>query len=108
MSDFSFMDKMKDEDAYLFKRCIRRLLDSTFIVADRDERLYEFISAEGNQYDINVYLGAIGYKVVVEDRMKVAMLQQADEDVDTVGLKRISLYRFNQKEIRLLLVVWML
>ena len=105
MSDFSFMDKMKDEDAYLFKRCIRRLLDSTFIVADRDERLYEFISAEGNQYDINVYLGAIGYKVVVEDRMKVAMLQQADEDVDTVGLKRISLYRFNQKE---LLVVWML
>ena len=108
MSDFSFMDKMKDEDAYLFKRCIRRLLDSTFIVADRDERLYEFISAEGNQYDINVYLGVIGYKVVVEDRMKVAMLQQADEDVDTVGLKRISLYRFNQKEIRLLLVVWML
>ena len=108
MSDFSFMDKMKDEHAYLFKRCIRRLLDSTFIVADRDERLYEFISAEGNQYDINVYLGAIGYKVVVEDRMKVAMLQQADEDVDTVGLKRISLYRFNQKEIRLLLVVWML
>ena len=108
MSDFSFMNKMKDEDAYLFKRCIRRLLDSTFIVADRDEMLYEFISAEGNQYDINVYLGAIGYKVVVEDRMKVAMLQQADEDVDTVGLKRISLYRFNQKEIRLLLVVWML
>ena len=108
MSDFSFMDKMKDEDAYLFKRCIRRLLDSTFIVADRDERLYGFISAEGNQYDINIYLGAIGYKVVVEDRMKVAMLQQADEDVDTVGLKRISLYRFNQKEIRLLLVVWML
>lgn len=108
MSDFSFMDKMKDEDAYLFKRCIRKLLDSTFIVADKDERLYGFISAEGNQYDINVYLGAIGYKVVVEDRMKVAMLQQADEDVDTVGLKRISLYRFNQKEIRLLLVVWML
>ena len=108
MSDFSFMSKMKDEDAYLFKRCIRKLLDSTFIVADKDERLYEFISAETNQYDINVYLGAIGYKAVVEDRMKVAMLQQADEDVDTVGLKRISLYRFNQKEIRLLIVVWML
>ena len=108
MSDFSFMNKMKEEDAYLFKRCIRKLLDSTFIVADKDERLYEFISAETNQYDINVYLGAIGYKAVVEDRMKVAMLQQADEDVDTVGLKRISLYRFNQKEIRLLIVVWML
>ena len=80
MSDFSFMNKMNDEDAYLFKRCIRKLLDSTFIVADRDEKLYEFISSESNQYDINVYLAAIGYKAVVEDRMKVAMLQQADED----------------------------
>ena len=54
MSDFSFMNKMNDEDAYLFKRCIRKLLDSTFIVADRDEKLYEFISSESNQNDINV------------------------------------------------------
>ena len=108
MSDFSFMNKMNDEDAYLFKRCIRKLLDSTFIVADRDEKLYEFISSESNQYDINVYLAAIGYKAVVEDRMKVAMLQQADEDKETVGLKRLSLYRFNQKEIKMLLVIWLL
>ena len=108
MSDFSFMNKMNDEDAYLFKRCIRKLLDSTFIVADRDEKLYEFISSESNQYDINVYRAAIGYKAVVEDRMKVAMLQQADEDKETVGLKRLSLYRFNQKEIKMLLVIWLL
>ena len=43
MSDFSFMRKMNDEDAYLFKRCIRKLLDATFLVADRDERLYEVL-----------------------------------------------------------------
>lgn len=108
MNDFSFMNKMNDDDAYLFKRCIRKLLDVTFILADKDEKLYDFISSESNQYDINTYLSAIGYKVVVEDRMKVAMLQQNDEDIETVGIKRINLYRFDRKQIRLLLVLWLL
>ena len=108
MDDFSFIKKMSDEDAYLFKRCIRKLLDATFIVADKDEKLYDFISAESNQYDVNTYLAAIGYKVVVEDRMRVAMLQQCDDDVETVGLKRINLYRFDSKQIKLLLVLWLL
>ncbi len=106
MSDYSFMEKMSGEDAYLFKRCIRKLLDATFIVEDRDEKLYEFIASESNQYDVNTYLAAIGYKVVVEERMKVAMLQQADEDVETVGLKRLNLYRFDTKQIQLLMVLW--
>lgn len=108
MNDFSFMNKMSDEDAYLFKRCIRKLLDVTFLLADKDEKLYDFISSESNQYDVNTYLSAIGYKVVVEDRMKVAMLQQNDEDMETVGIKRSNLYHFDQKQIRLLMVLWLL
>ncbi len=108
MGDFSFMKKMSEEDAYLFKRCIRKLLDATFIVADKEERLYDFISSESNQYDINTYLAAIGYKVVVEERMQVAMLQQNDDDIETVGLKRINLLRFEPKQVRLLLVLWLL
>jgi hypothetical protein len=102
------MKKMSEEDAYLFKKCIRKMLDTTFIVADKDEKLYDFISSESNQYDVNTYLSAIGYKVVVEERMKVAMLQQADEDVETVGLKRINLYRFDAKQVKLLMVLWLL
>ena len=45
MDDFNFMKTMNEEDAYLFKRCIRKMLDATFIVADKDEKLYEFISS---------------------------------------------------------------
>ena len=108
MGRLDFISKMSEEDAYLFKRCIRKLLDVTFIVADKDEKLYDFIASESNQYDANVYLGAIGYKVVVEDRMKVAMLQQSDDDVETVGLKRANLYRFDGKQVRLLMVLWLL
>lgn len=108
MGSFSFMDKMTDEEAYLFKRCIRQLLDATFIVADKEERLYDFIASESNQYDINTYLAAIGYQVVVEERMKIAMLQQNDDDIETVGLKRINLLRFDARQVRLLLVLWLL
>ena len=108
MNDFSFIGRMSEEDAYLFKRCIRKMLETTFIVADKDEKLYDFIASESNQYDVNIYLAAIGYKVVVEERMKVAMLQQADEDVETVGLKRINLYRFDSKQMKLLMVLWLL
>ena len=102
------INKRNDEDAYLFKRSIRKLLDATFIVADKDEKLYDFIAAESNHYDVNTYLSLIGYQVMVDDRLKVAMLQQHDEDVETVGLKRANLYRFDSKHIRLLLVLWML
>lgn len=84
------------------------MLDATFIVADKDEKLYDFISAESNQYDVNTYLSAIGYKVVVEERMGVAMLQQNDEDIETVGLKRINLFRFDTKQIKLLMALWLL
>lgn len=108
MNDFSFMQKMNEEDAYLFKRCIRKMLDTTFIVADKDEKLYNFLASESNQYDVNTYLAAIGYKVVVEERMKVAMLQQADEDAETIGLKRINLYRFDAKQVKLLMALWLL
>ena len=100
--------KWNEEDAYLFKRCIRKLLDATFLVADKDEKLYDFIVAESNHYDVNAYLSLIGYQVMVDDRLKVAMLQQHDEDLETVGLKRANLYRFDSKQIRLLLVLWML
>ena len=50
----------------------------------------------------------MGYKVVVDERMRVAMLQQADEDIETVGLKRINLYRFDTKQVKLLMTLWLL
>ena len=43
MQDLSFISNMSDEDAYLFKRCVRRLLDTTFLVKDKEEKLYQFV-----------------------------------------------------------------
>ena len=40
MSDIRLNLSIKEENNILFKRCIRKLLDSTFIVGDKDEKLY--------------------------------------------------------------------
>ena len=101
------MGKLKDEDAVLFKRCIRKLLDTTFIIEDRDEKLYQFISIESNHYDISAYLRIIGYDVIVEEKLKVVMLIQNEEDIDTVGIKRSNLLSFDNKQIQMLLVLWL-
>lgn len=108
MGEFDFLEKMKDEEETLFKRCIRKLLDTTFIIEDRDEKLYQYISVESNYYDISAYLRKIGYDVIVEDKLKVAMLIQNESDLDTVGIKRSNLVSFDGKQIQMLLVLWLL
>lgn len=108
MSEYDFLGRLKDEEAALFKRCIRRLLDGTFIIEDRDEKLYQYISIESNHFDISAYLRVIGYDVIVEDKLRVAMLIQNEEDVETVGIKRSNLKFFDTKQIQMLLVLWLL
>ena len=85
---FEFTEKMTDDERFLFKRSIRKLLDKTFLLGDKDEKLYEFVSPESRQIDINHYLSLMGYKMIVEERMRLAMLAVADEDAETPGLRR--------------------
>ena len=40
MSDIQLNISIKEENNILFKRCIRKLLDSTFIVGEKEEKLY--------------------------------------------------------------------
>lgn len=108
MGEFGFLERMKDEEAALFKRCIRKLLDTTFIIEERDEKLYQHISIESNQYDISAFLRMIGYDVIVEDKLRVAMLVQNETDLDTVGIKRSNLVKFDQTQVQMLLVLWLL
>jgi hypothetical protein len=108
MGNYDFLEKLKDDEALLFKRCIRKLLDATFIVEDRDEKLYQYISIESNHYDISSYLRIMGYDVIVEDKLKVAMLIQNEDDEDTVGIKRSNLLRFDNRQVQILMILWLL
>ena len=106
MSDIKLNISVKEENIILFKRCIRKLLDSTFIVGDEDENLYAFISRESNRQDVSDYLRMIGFDVLVDKNVRIAMLKPYEADEETVGLKRANVVTFTTEQYHLLLVLW--
>ena len=106
MSDIKLNISVKEENNILFKRCIRKLLDSTFIVGDKDEKLYAFISRESNRQDISDYLRMIGFDVFVDTNVRIAMLKPYEADEEAVGLKRANVVSFTTEQYHLLLVLW--
>ena len=106
MSDINLQITVKEESNHLFKRCIRKLLESTFILRDKDDKLYQFVSRESNRHDISDYLRMIGFDVILEEKTGVCMLVASEEDVDTVGLKRANVVTFSTLQYHLLLVCW--
>lgn len=106
MSDIKLNISVKEENNILFKRCIRKLLDSTFIVGDKDEKLYAFISRESNRQDVSDYLRMIGFDVLVDTNVRIAMLKPHEADEEAVGLKRANVVTFTTEQYHLLLVLW--
>lgn len=106
MSDICLQIAVKEESLHLFKRSVRKLLESTFILRNKDEKLYQFVSRESNRQDISEYLRMIGFDVIVDDKTGVCMLIASEEDADTVGLKRTNVVTFTTLQYHLLLVLW--
>ena len=106
MSDIRLNLSIKEENNILFKRCVRKLLDATFIVGEKDEKLYSFISRESNRQDISDYLRMMGYDVLVDTNVRIAMLKPYEADEETVGLKRANIVSFTSEQYHMLLVLW--
>lgn len=106
MSDIRLQISVKEESMHLFKRSIRKLLESTFILQGKDEKLYQFVSRESNRQDISEYLRMIGFDVIVDEKTGVCMLIASEEDAETVGLKRANVVTFTTLQYHLLLVLW--
>lgn len=106
MSDVRLNISIREENHLLFKRCVRKLLDSTFIVGDKDEKLYSFVSRESNRQDISDYLRMIGFDILVDTNVRIAMLKQYEADEESVGLKRANVLTFSAEQYHILLVLW--
>ncbi len=106
MADIGLHITIKEESNHLFKRCVRKLLESTFLLRDKDEKFYQFVSRESNRQDISEYLRMIGFDVIVDDKVGVCMLVSSEEDAETVGLKRANVVTFTTLQYHLLLVLW--
>ena len=106
MSEIKLNISIKEEHNILFKRCVRKLLESTFIVGDKEEKLYSFIARESNRQDISDYLRMMGFDVFLDDHVRIAMLKACEADEETVGLKRANSVTFTAEQYHLLLVLW--
>ncbi len=106
MSDIRLEISVKEESINLFKRSIRKLLESTFILQSKDEKLYQFVSRESNRQDISEYLRMIGFDVIIDEKTGVCMLIASEEDAETTGLKRANVVTFTTLQYHLLLVLW--
>ncbi len=106
MSDIRLNISVKEENSIWFKRCIRKLLDSTFIVGDKDEKLYAFIARESNRQDVSDYLRMMGFDVFVDTNVRISMLKPYEADEETTGLKRANVVSFTTEQYHLLLVLW--
>ncbi|MDD6258436.1 MAG: DUF4194 domain-containing protein [Erysipelotrichaceae bacterium] len=106
MNKYDYLEEMSDSEQILFKKSIRKLLDATFIVKDKDEKLYQFIARGSNRENISEYLRLIGYNLNVSDEQGVAMLYQDETDDENVGLKRTNLQSFDGTQVKFLLVLW--
>ena len=106
MSDIRLSISIKEENFVLFKRCIRKMLESTFMVGEKDETLYSYIARESNRQDVSDFLRMIGFDVFVDTNVRIAMLKPFEADEETVGLKRANVVRFSTEQYHILLVLW--
>ncbi len=106
MSDIRLEISVKEENIILFKRCIRKLQESSFIIGDKDEKLYSFIARESNRQDISDYLRMAGLDVLVDTNVRIAMLRPYEADEETPGLKNTNIIRFSDEQYHILLVLW--
>lgn len=106
MGDIQLNISVKEENSVLFKRCIRKLLESTFIVGGKDGKLYSFLSRDSNRQDVSDYLRMIGFDVLVDTNVRIAMLKPHESDEEVVGLKRANILTFTTEQYHLLLVLW--
>lgn len=106
MADINLDIAVREEDILLFKRCIRRLLESTFILREKDEKFYRFAIRESNRQNICEYLRMIGFDMIVDENAGVCMLAANETDAEAVGLKRANAVTFTPLQYHLLLVLW--
>ena len=106
MNKYDYLEEMNESELILFKKSIRKLLESTFIVKDKDEKLYQFVARGSNRINISEYLRLIGYNLNVNDEHGVAMLFQDETDDENVGLKRTNLQTFDGTQMKTLLTLW--
>lgn len=86
------------EKEMMFAKSVRLLLAKTFIVREKNDKIYNFCRNENNKDEINKYLERIGYYITVDGNMGVVQLHNTTELENEIGSRDESLYSFNALE----------
>ena len=81
-----------------FAKSIRTLLAKTFVVREKNEKIYNFCRNEANKIEINMYLEKIGYYIAVDSVLGVVQLKNTTELENEMGVRNDNLYSFNALE----------
>lgn len=81
-----------------FAKSIRTLLAKTFVVREKNEKVYNFCRNEANKIEINMYLEKIGYYIHVDSVLGVVQLKNTTELENEMGMRSDNLYSFNALE----------
>ena len=108
MNEFQFLNEFIDDDFINLKRCIRKLLDCTFIVEEMNPDLFSFITYSSNENYIASVLNLMGYDLIVDRESRYVMLTQNKDDMDIAGLKTSNLRHLKKYEMYILLLLWII
>lgn len=86
------------EREMLFAKSIRTLLAKTFVVREKNEKIYNFCRNEANKTEINLYLERVGYYIAVDGVLGVVQLKNTTELENEMGVRSDNLYSFNALE----------
>lgn len=90
----------------LFQRVCRKLLKSTFIVKEKDDdskKLYTFVAK--NEETISLYLGHMGFDIIVDRDNGVAMLANSGDSSDS-GKIQANRLKLRKAETVVLCCLW--
>ena len=94
--------EIQDNQAELFRRTIAYLTANTFIIAQKEKGLFNYVKNPANQTYINTFFEIMNCKLYVDEELGVAMLQPIDKDAEETSFKT---ERFSSPHSAVLLVL---
>ncbi len=94
------------EDAEMLTRCIRYLLDHSFMLRDKNEKMFNFANRMTNQTKLIEYFSVAGFRFFMEEKEGVCGIQPDEELGEEAGVKQLTQVRFTNNQYYVILVLW--
>ena len=87
-------------------RIVRYLLAHTYIVEEKNEKMFRFCRNEENKKRINSMLEQIGFYIEVDEKLRIVRLINTDDAENELTGKNENLFSFNKCEQVYIAILW--